>query len=756
MTNKRRYSLALAAIAFLITAPCICMSGQEVNTLRAPAYPLITIDPYISAWSAADHLYDKTITHWTGTKLPMDGIISVDGIEYRFMGSDSFYEPVSECILTGDWESTDMHIEREYYLEEIPEDQLFIRYSNRKATKIFINGNFAADTKFGCIINHMLPLDDNLKSMLRPGKNIISAISHNNRAERSLNVELVKWNNVPSNNAVQTSVNVQATRTLYSFDCGPVSLDLCFAAPLLPDDLDMISRPVNYISYDIRSKDGRKHDISIKIRARASGWTVNSNDQPVTTEVIEAKGMSIVKGGSREQKMLEKYGDNVRIDWGHLYLAGSRDCTATAENDSMELERHCHNAKKVSGHWMLAYDDIRSVQYFGENLRPYWNRDGSHDIIDILAKAELEYASLMKRCEKFDNELFTEAMEAGGRKYAELCALAYRQTIAAHKLVMLPNGELGLFSKENSSNGSIGTVDVTYPSAPLFLKYNPELCAALLNHIFDYTESGRWTKPFPAHDVGYYPLANGQTYSADMPVEESGNMLILTAVVCAASKDWSYAERHWETLTLWEEYLEKFGLDPEDQLCTDDFAGRMPHNANLSVKAILGIASYAQMAGKLGKSDISEGKTGIARNLALQWIEKADAGDHFALTFGNKESWSQKYNLVWNELLSLNVFPDSVKEKELSFYSLKFNNFGLPLDNRESYTKSDWTIWTASLSRDKKEFESYVEPVWDFYNTTDERIPMSDWFYSDKPYSCNFIARSVVGGYFIKMLQPML
>lgn len=161
------------------------------------------------------------------------------------------------------------------------------------------------------------------------------------------------------------------------------------------------------------------------------------------------------------------------------------------------------------------------------------------------------------------------------------------------------------------------------------------------------------------------------------------------------------------------------------------------------------------MAGKLGKSEISESKTELAQSLALQWIEKADAGDHFVLAFGNRESWSQKYNLVWDKLLSLNVFPDSVKEKELSYYPSKFNKFGLPLDNRDSYTKSDWIIWTASLSRDKKEFESYIEPVWNYYNTTEERIPMSDWFYSDKPYSCNFIARSVVGGYFIRMLQPM-
>ena len=33
------------------------------NELRAPAYPLVTIDPYTSGWSFNDHLYDGTIKH---------------------------------------------------------------------------------------------------------------------------------------------------------------------------------------------------------------------------------------------------------------------------------------------------------------------------------------------------------------------------------------------------------------------------------------------------------------------------------------------------------------------------------------------------------------------------------------------------------------------------------------------------------------------------------------------------------------------
>src|SRR5690606_35948861 len=402
------------------------------------------------------------------------------------------------------------------------------------------------------------------------------------------------------------------------------------------------------------------------------------------------------------------------------------------------------------------YDDIYSIQYFGKNLRPYWNRNENSTIEKQFELADKQFSKLKSACDKFDAELWDTALRTGGSEYAALSALAYRQSIAAHKLVQAPNGDLLLLSKENDSNGSIGTVDVTYPSAPLYLYYNPELAKGLLNHIFYYSESKRWTKPFAAHDIGTYPIGNGQTYGGDMPVEESGNMLILTYAIARMEKNANYAAKHWDVLTTWTDYLVEHGLDPDNQLCTDDFAGHFAHNANLSVKAIVAIASYGYLAEMLGKADVAKKYIGIARDMASKWKNMAADGDHYKLTFDKSGTWSQKYNLVWDKLLDMNIFDKSIFKTEVNYYLTKQNQYGLPLDNRRTYTKTDWIVWSATLADDKATFQEFISPVYKFMHETTDRVPMSDWVYTDKPTRSGFKARSVVGGYFIKMLEEKI
>ena len=108
--------------------------------------------------------------------------------------------------------------------------------------------------------------------------------------------------------------------------------------------------------------------------------------------------------------------------------------------------------------------------------------------------------------------------------------------------------------------------------------------------------------------------------------------------------------------------------------------------------------------------------------------------------------------MVWDHLLGLNLFPPEIARKEIAFYLTAQNKYGLPLDNRESYTKTDWTIWTASLAENRRDFDALIDPVFRSLNETPTRVPMTDWYWTKDAKQRGFQARSVVGGVFIKAL----
>lgn len=797
------------------------------NSLRAPAYPLVTIDPNTSAWSMTDNLYDDQVKHWTGKEFPLLGAIRVDGQLFRFMGiekipmkalagmstdspwtgkyvntapsvgwetptfDDKTWKTGEAAFGTSDetnvktlWNTEDIWVRRNIKLDpnEISNKKLYLKYSHDDIFELYINGIQIVKTGYEWKKDVVLPLSEDVITSIENGNILIAAHCNNKVGGGLVDFGIYTDSEVKelfTTMAIQKSADVQATQTHYEFVCGNVGLKLTFMAPLLMNDLNLISRPVNYISYQVTSLDDKKHDIQIYFEA-APNWALDNPAQANKGEGYEKDNMLYLKSGSTEQNILAKKGDDLRIDWGYFYLCSDKTDASLAvgnpldmrntfiqngklsgnitskENASLAIAKSLGNTETASGNIMIGYDDIYSIQYFGENLRPYWNAQGDKTIEQAFASAANDYESLTKKCNDFDYDLMTKATESGGKEYAELCALAYRQSISAHKLVLAPNGDLLFLSKENNSNGSIGTVDITYPSAPLFLYYNPELVKGLLNFIFYYSESGKWTKPFPAHDIGTYPIANGQTYGGDMPIEEAGNVLALVGALAKIEGNAEYAKKHWDILTLWTNYLVEKGLDPENQLCTDDFAGHFAHNTNLSIKAIMGIASYGYLANELGKVDISEKYLAKAREMAVEWEKMANDGDHYRLTFDKPNTWSQKYNIIWDKLFKYKIFPTTIIEKEIPYYLKKQNEYGLPLDSRENYTKSDWIIWTATLAKDDDTFKKFITPLHKFMNETTDRVPMSDFYNTDSKTHVNFKARAVVGGYYMKMLDTKL
>ena len=666
--------------------------AQTPAPLRPPAVPLVAHDPYFSVWSAADRLTDTSPTHWTGKPNSLAALVRVDGRVYSLTG----------------------------------------------------------------------------------------AIGRGGRG-------------IPAPDPMaQTRLEVLPTRTIYEFSGAGVNLGLTFITPALPDDLEVLSRPLTYIEWTVSSSDGKEHNAAIYFEA-GSDLVVNTPDQPVSPARFEVDGQPVLRIGSHEQPILAKRGDDLRIDWGYLYLAadkaqGVTEAITTRQMgraafagagrlpDADDISDGAHGgrpaelvlafgielgnigARPVSRYLMIAYDDLYSIEYFERRERAWWRRNGAN-AADLLRLGRRDHEALVEKCRIFDEQLMADLRRTGGERYARLAALAYRQTLAAHKLVADADGTALFFPKENFSNGCISTVDVIYPSSPFTLLFNPRLLRAQLQPVLDYARMGRWPWPFAPHDLGTYPQADGQVYGGgerteenQMPVEESGNMLIMMAALAKVEGNAEYAARYWPELTKWAEYLKERGLDPENQLSTDDFAGHLAHNANLSIKAILALGSYGLLADMTGRKEVAAEYRRTAQEFVRKWMELANDGDHFRLAFDKPGTWSQKYNLVWDKLLDLNLFPPDVARREIAFYLTRQNQYGLPLDNRRTYTKLDWILWTATLAQNQPDFEKLVAPAYQFANDSESRVPLTDWYDTVTAKQQGFQARSVVGGLFVKML----
>jgi hypothetical protein len=666
---------------------------QTQAAFRPPAVPLITHDPYFSIWSNTDRLTDGPTRHWTGRAQPLTSLIRIDGKPFRIMG-------------------------------HVPAD-----------------------------------------------------------------VEPM----------TQRSLTIWPLRSIYEFEAAGIAVTLTFLTPSIPSMLETVSTPLSYITWEVKATDGRAHDVSIYFDASAQ-IAVNQPDQKVTwSRVTGTSGdaPSIMRAGTVEQPILAKQGDNLRIDWGYLYVALPIDQqgndaigadvalraafvkdgrlppqdderkprAADAEAPVLAATLNAGRVQQtpVSRYLLVAYDDEWAIEYFGERTRAWWRRNRGTTIAETLRASAQDYAHrrTARVSTEFDEALMRDLRATGGEPYARLAALAFRQAMAAHKLVAHPKTGAPLyFSKENFSNGCIDTVDVTYPSSPFFLLFNPELLEAQLRPVLEYASMPRWPFPFAPHDLGTYPKANGQVYGGkekseenQMPVEESGNMLLMLGALAQLHGRTDLAREYWPIVMKWASYLEAKGFDPENQLSTDDFAGHLARNANLSIKAILSLAATGAMARTLGHTEDADRLTTLARGMAAKWVEAAQEGDRFKLAFDQPGTWSQKYNLVWDRLLDLHVFPPRVAQQEIAYYKTRQQAFGLPLDNRADYTKADWIVWTATLADARGDFDALIAPIYNFLQVTPDRVPFTDWYYTTTGQQRGFQARSVIGGVFIPLLK---
>ncbi len=541
----------------------------------------------------------------------------------------------------------------------------------------------------------------------------------------------------------QTSLKVRANETVYTFGDGCLSAEVSFLTPRLVDDLDVFSRPVTYVTVTVTGAKNHKVEMIM-----GHELVRNHDGAPVVERHETVCGLPALVKGKRDQTPFSIKGDRKRADWGYVWLVGPQ-----VEGNETRF--------------LLGYENVKSVRFFGKDLVDWWQRAGK-TFLQMLTEAVRDYPALRTKTRAFDVSFAAKAEMVGGAKYRQIAELAWRQSFAACKFVASPEGEPYMFSAENGSGGMIGTTDVFYPQLPHLLLAGSAFVKATLAPTCVYAASDKWPYPYAPHDLGLFPVAEGQHYAmkkgqsvggkdddaSRMPVEECGNMLICLGALAQREGHADFASCWWDEVTKWAQYLEKVGFDPENQLCTDDFAGHLAHNANLSVKTIVALACYAKMAGMRGDAATAARYRKIAKDMVPRWMAAADGGRHgsFRLAFDRPDSWSMKYNLVWDRILGLDLFPAEVATREMKAYHQLQLEYGLPLDGRKNYTKTDWLVWCGVLTGSKSDLETLVAPVYRFLDETPDRTAFTDFYEADCRLARLFTARSVVGGVYMPFL----
>ncbi|KAI9742389.1 MAG: hypothetical protein M1818_003922 [Claussenomyces sp. TS43310] len=391
-----------------------------------------------------------------------------------------------------------------------------------------------------------------------------------------------------------------------------------------------------------------------------------------------------------------------------------------------------------------------------------------------------DYNTALVQSLDLDSSIEERAIAAAGPRYADLVALSTRQTMGGIDLTLpadLNTTDFMVFMKEISSDGNVNTIvrfinhlyyqhansghqDVIFPSSPQFYMLDPEYIRYLLEPVLQYLATDRWTRPFAIHDIGSnYPIADGhdKLIEEDMPVEESGNLLILAYMYSTAAGNTTWAERYRYIFQGYADYLVEYGLYPARQLSTVDPAGPQANQTNLAIKAAVALNAFGVMTGLVNYSSIG---IEFARRIYNDGLGTDAAKTHFLSQYGHESSWTTPFNLFPDRWLKLNTFDSSAYEMQSSFYKTVRATAGVPLDSALHFTSTQWDLWAGATSSNVT-MGAFVHDIWAYVTNGLNADPFGDRFFVSKPEipgkAFGNRARPVVGGHWCAMaLQGIL
>ncbi|KAL1694460.1 hypothetical protein GGG16DRAFT_122510 [Schizophyllum commune] len=574
--------------------------------------------------------------------------------------------------------------------------------------------------------------------------------------------------------ATQKSVEITSTQSIYVMTAGAVDLTVTFLSPVEPTDLVKQSIPLSYLSLSAASNDGSAHSVQIYTDISAEWLSPGDGAQPVNWTLGDGDVLSHTLS---LQTQLNYEENNDMIRHGSVYystaktdglthmsgpdksvrtlfvnssaLDNSQDTTFRNVSDSFPVFAFAHDlgdVKDATEPIVMSIGLVRepAVQYVvsGNSMQDrslyFWTEYGS--VGDLIKDFLGDYKDALSRAQKLDDQIKSDA-SAISSDYASITALSVRQALAALEITTI------------SSNGNTNTVDVIFPMWPLLMYLNPTLGKYILLPALKYQATGQYPNKYSVHDMGtHFPKAIGHNDGKDeaMPVEECGNMLIMALSYTQKASDHSLINDYVDAFDQWTQFLIDEALVPASQLSTDDFAGHLENQTNLAIKGIIGIKVMSEIANTIGDKTTGSKYSDIASDYVSRWqdLAKSAEGDHTTLNYDNDSSWGLTYNLYADKLLGFNLFPSSIYDQQTAFYQKHSNTFGVPLDSRHTYTKSDWEIWTAAIMSDTNTRDMLISAVAQYAANGQNDAPFSDWYETTDGKVAGFRARPVVGGHF--------
>ncbi|KAE8223704.1 hypothetical protein CF319_g3301 [Tilletia indica] len=632
-------------------------------------------------------------------------------------------------------------------------------------------------------------------------------------------------NLVPAgSNAEQLSMEYTSTRTIFKFSAAGVGFTVTFLTPITPTDYLRQSIPASYIHFELDDPSAAKRkkiQLYVDVDERwATGHDHDFDNFPVKADIFRTNGTFQYAISRTQPEVLTEFRD--RAEWGSFVFAAEKKPGLTTSNgnnqktqqlflDNGALQNRHGPALGPDNSFAFALDlnaegsgsDI--VFTLGHFRSPYvtyvraahpgTSSPGSYDekrygfwqskftnLTDAMAFFTKDFSTAAASSVAFDLKVAGDSRAAAGGgtigdQYAAITSLSIRQALSALEITV-PQNEDGsfptnnpmMFLKEIQSSGRVQTVDVIFPLHVLLTYLNPDLLPMALDPIFEYSKSGLYPNPWCVHDLGGFPKAEGYPKGDDlaMQVEESGNMIIMAlhwAKLVGAKTAAPYLRKNYQILSQWSHFLVNDSLIPATQLSTDDFAGTAPNQTSLALKGLVGIGAMAAIADIVGQAQDAAIFRNISASFVPVWkyLATAQNGQHLKLVYGDDNSWGTLYNLLADRLLNLQLIPKSIYTMQDAYYPEVRNAYGVPLDSRFNWAKTDWMMFTAAAAESTKTRDIFIQDLYKFANDRFVDVPFPDLIETtsgDMPkppfdFAVSFFSRPVVGGHFA-LLAKML